>query len=110
MTLHEQLTMDVSKKCSALPVMQSGRVEYRDVRPALLACPSHRKQLETMNARFTDRLERAFELGLENRKSAAARVNLPARLWPRGAATLGPQCDSRFDLALFLYVDGGVEI
>src|SRR5215471_469368 len=28
-----------SKKCSARPVTQSGRAEYRDVRPALLTCP-----------------------------------------------------------------------
>ena len=32
--------MDVSKKCSALPVTQSGRAEYRDIRPALLTGPS----------------------------------------------------------------------
>jgi len=41
-----------------------------------------------MNARFVDRLEQAFELGLENRKSAAAQVNLPVSLGPRWVTPL----------------------
>jgi len=47
-----------------------------------------REQLVEMNARFVDRLEQAFELGLENRKSAAAQVNLPASPGPRWATPL----------------------
>jgi hypothetical protein len=41
-----------------------------------------------MNARFVDRLEQAFELGLENRKSAAAQVKLPASSGPRWTTPL----------------------
>ena len=37
-----------------------------------------REQLVEMNARFVDRLEQAFELGLESRASAASQVKLPA--------------------------------
>ena len=47
-----------------------------------------REQLVEMNARFVDRLEQAFELGLENRKSAAAQVNLPVSLGPRWVTPL----------------------
>jgi hypothetical protein len=46
-----------------------------------------REQLEAMNARFTERLEEAFRLGLESRKSAASQVKLPAGL-PRWATPL----------------------
>jgi hypothetical protein len=41
-----------------------------------------------MNARFVDRLEQAFELGLENRKSAAGQVKLPASTGPRWVTPL----------------------
>jgi hypothetical protein len=34
------------------------------------------EQLEQMNARFTEQLERAFELGLESRESARCEVKL----------------------------------
>src|SRR5262249_28524031 len=30
-------------RCLALPVMQSGRAEYREVRPALLTCPGQQR-------------------------------------------------------------------
>jgi len=47
-----------------------------------------REQLVEMDARFTAALERAFELGLERRSSAAAQVALPASLGPRRATPL----------------------
>src|SRR5262245_66033127 len=31
--------VQATKGCLALPVTQSGRAEYRDIRPALLTCP-----------------------------------------------------------------------
>jgi hypothetical protein len=46
-----------------------------------------REQLVDMNARFTERLEQAFALGLESRKSAARQVKLPAGL-PRWTTPL----------------------
>src|SRR5215471_18482092 len=42
-----------------------------------------RERLIEMNARFTERLEEAFRLGLESRESAAGQVKLPASLSPR---------------------------
>jgi hypothetical protein len=48
------------------------------------------EQLKTMNARFTERLERAFACGLENRESARRQVKLPASLRPRFVTAL---CD-----------------
>ena len=50
--------------------------------------PWTREQLEEMNARFTERLEQAFELGLERRESAAGQVKLPASLGPRWTTPL----------------------
>jgi hypothetical protein len=50
-----------------------------------------REQLVEMNARFVDRLEQAFELGLENRKSAAAQVKLPVSPGPRWVTPLTRQ-------------------
>jgi hypothetical protein len=42
-----------------------------------------REALENMNARFAERLEEAFRLGLESRTSAAGQVKLPASTGPR---------------------------
>jgi hypothetical protein len=42
-----------------------------------------REQLETMNAQFVAAMERAFELGLESRASAASQVKLPTSSGPR---------------------------
>jgi hypothetical protein len=47
-----------------------------------------REQLIEMNARFTERLEEAFRLGLESRASAAGQVKLPGSLGPRWATPL----------------------
>jgi len=47
-----------------------------------------REQLIEMNARFTERLERAFALGLESRASAAGQVKLPASPSPRWVSPL----------------------
>src|SRR5262249_6488712 len=47
-----------------------------------------REQLLEMNARFTERLEEAFRLGLESRASAASQVKLPASTGPRWATPL----------------------
>ena len=47
-----------------------------------------REALETMNARFTERLEEAFRLGLESRASAAGQVKLPVGLSPRWVTPL----------------------
>ena len=47
-----------------------------------------REQLETMNARFTERLEEAFRLGLENRESAAGQVKLRPSTGPRWVTPL----------------------
>ena len=47
-----------------------------------------REALETMNTRFTERLEEAFRLGLENRGSAAGQVKLPAGTGPRWVTPL----------------------
>jgi hypothetical protein len=56
-----------------------------------------REQLETMNARFTEQLERAFELGLESRTSAAGQVKLPVSLGPRFVTALcQATCDGLF--------------
>ena len=50
--------------------------------------PWSREQLEEMNARFTERLEEAFRLGLESRASAANQVKLPASTGPRRVTPL----------------------
>jgi len=50
--------------------------------------PWTRKELEEMNARFTERLEEAFRLGLERRESAAGQVKLPVGLGPRWVTPL----------------------
>jgi len=42
-----------------------------------------REQLLEMDARFTERLEEAFRLGLESRESAAGQVKLPVSPVPR---------------------------
>ena len=56
-----------------------------------------REQLENMNARFSERLEEAFRLGLENRTSAAGQVKLPVSLGPRFVTTLcQATCDGLF--------------
>jgi hypothetical protein len=47
-----------------------------------------REQLEAMNERFAAALEKAFELGLERRESAAGRVKLPASTGPRWTTPL----------------------
>ena len=47
-----------------------------------------REALETMNARFSERLEEAFRLGLESRASAAGQVKLPVGLSPRWVTPL----------------------
>jgi hypothetical protein len=47
-----------------------------------------REQLETMNDRFTERLEEAFRLGLESRASASNQVRLPVSLGPRWSIPL----------------------
>ena len=47
-----------------------------------------RERLEQMNARFTERLEQAFELGLESRESAASQVKLPVNPSPRWVTPL----------------------
>jgi hypothetical protein len=49
-----------------------------------------KEQLVEMDARFTERLEQAFELGLELRASAAGQVKLPVSLGPRFVTAL---CD-----------------
>ena len=48
------------------------------------------EQLVEMNARFAAALERAFELGLESRASAAAQVKLPASSGPRFVVCCAP--------------------
>jgi len=50
--------------------------------------PWSREQLIEMNARFTERLEEAFRLGLESRESAAGQVKLPVSLGPRRVTPL----------------------
>lgn len=50
--------------------------------------PWAKEQLEAMDAAFTAALERAFELGLESRASAANQVRLPATLGPRQVSPL----------------------
>jgi hypothetical protein len=47
-----------------------------------------RETLETMNARFAERLEQAFELGLESRESAANQVRFPVSPGPRWVTPL----------------------
>ena len=47
-----------------------------------------REQLVAMDARFVVAMERAFELGLENRASAAGQVKLPASSGPRWVTPL----------------------
>jgi len=47
-----------------------------------------RERLIEMNARFTERLEEAFRLGLESRESAAGQVKLPVSLGPRWVTPL----------------------
>jgi len=46
------------------------------------------EQLLEMNARFVDRLERAFDCGLESRASAAGQIKLAASSGPRWATPL----------------------
>ena len=56
-----------------------------------------REQLEAMNARFSERLQEAFRLGLERRKSAASQVKLPVSLGPRFVTALcQATCDGLF--------------
>jgi hypothetical protein len=50
--------------------------------------PWSREALETMNARFSERLEEAFRLGLESRASASGQVKLPASPGPRWSTPL----------------------
>jgi len=50
--------------------------------------PWSREQLLEMDARFTERLEEAFRLGLERRESAAGQVKLPVSLGPRWTTPL----------------------
>jgi hypothetical protein len=50
-----------------------------------------RETLERMDARFTEKIERAFSLGLESRASAAAQVELPTTGVPRFSAPLCPE-------------------
>jgi len=50
--------------------------------------PWSREQLVEMDARFVAALERAFELGLESRASAANQVKLPASTGPRRVTPL----------------------
>ena len=47
-----------------------------------------REELEAMNARFTEAMERAFEAGLESRASAAGQIKLKPSLGPRWATPL----------------------
>jgi hypothetical protein len=47
-----------------------------------------RERLIEMNTRFAERLEQAFELGLESRKSTAGQVKLPASSGPRRVTPL----------------------
>ena len=47
-----------------------------------------REQLVEMNARFVDRLEQAFALGLESRESAAGQVQLKPTFGPRWTTPL----------------------
>src|SRR5262249_16477651 len=47
-----------------------------------------REQLLEMNARFAAALDKAVELGLESRKSAAGQVALPASSGPRWVTPL----------------------
>src|SRR5262249_59495398 len=49
-----------------------------------------REQLLKMDGDFAAALERAFELGLESRASAAAQINLPTNSGPRFSAPLCP--------------------
>ena len=50
--------------------------------------PWTREQLIEMDARFAERLEEAFRLGLERRESAAGQVKLPVSLGPRWTTPL----------------------
>jgi hypothetical protein len=50
-----------------------------------------KEQLVEMDARFVAALERAFELGLESRASAAAQANLRPSLGPRWVTPLTPE-------------------
>jgi hypothetical protein len=52
------------------------------------------EQLIEMNARFVAALERAFELELESKASAANQVKLPARSSPRWST---PLCSATCD-------------
>ena len=47
-----------------------------------------RETLEAMNARFAERLEEAFRLGLERRESAANQVRFPVSPGPRWVTPL----------------------
>jgi len=48
------------------------------------------EELEQMNARFAERLEEAFRLGLESRASTANQVRLPTNSGPRFVAPRPP--------------------
>jgi len=50
--------------------------------------PWTHEQLIEMDARFAERLEEAFRLGLERRESAAGQVKLPASTGPRWTTPL----------------------
>jgi hypothetical protein len=63
------------------------------------------EQLVEMNARFADRLEQAFELGLESRKSAAGQVKLPAT---SGAVQITPLCPAVWSGLLRSAAAGGI--
>jgi hypothetical protein len=63
-----------------------------------------REQLLEMNARFVDRLEQAFKLGLESRKSAAGQVKLPAS---SGAVQVTPLCPTIWSGLLRSAASGG---
>jgi hypothetical protein len=59
--------------------------------------PWSREQLIEMNARFTERLEETFRLGLESRTSAAGQVKLRASTGPRFVTALcQATCDGLF--------------
>ena len=50
--------------------------------------PWTREELEAMNARFIEAMERAFELGLESRGSAANQITLKRGVGPRWVTPL----------------------
>src|SRR6516162_5930182 len=66
-------------RCASMRLDHSFSDEPEDARDG----PWSREQLETMNAQFVAAMERAFELGLESRASAANQVKLPTSSGPR---------------------------